>query len=92
MSFSKRIVVLGSLALLNFLQPLFAEERIDLEAAAIIGSQDLPQVLYIVPWKESAMDNMVVKPGMTLDDQLLKPLDRTVFKRQIEHYNSLESE
>lgn len=92
MRFSKRVVGTCCLLLFSFTPPLFAEKRIDLEGAAIIGSQDLPQVLYIVPWKESAMDSMVMKPGMTIEDQLLKPLDRTVFKRQIEHYKSLESE
>lgn len=78
--------------MVTFAPPLSAAERIELEGAAIIGNQDLPQVLYIVPWKESAMDNMVVKPGMRFKDQLLESLDRTVFKRQIEYYTSQESE
>ena len=87
-----RSLFLLTLALVSFSSPLLAEERIELEGAEIIGSQDLPQVLYIVPWKDSAMDNMVVKPGLKREDQLLKPLDRTVFKRQIELYQSQEAE
>jgi hypothetical protein len=88
--YSKRFCLLCFM-MMCFAMPLTAAERLELEGAAIIGNQDLPQVLYIMPWKESDMDNMVVKPGMRFKDQLLKPLDRTIFKRQIRHYTSQES-
>lgn len=91
MSFNRWLCLL-SLMMAHSITPLSAAERIELEGAAIIGNQDLPQVLYIMPWKESDMDNMVVKPSMRLKDQLLKPLDRTVFKRQIEQYKLQEGE
>lgn len=91
MSYSKQLYLLGAV-MIGITTSLSAAERLELEGAAIIGNQDLPQVLYIMPWKESDMDNMVVKPGMRFKDQLLKPLDRTVFKREIEYYKSREGE
>lgn len=80
---------LGVLLMATLCTPLFAVERLDLEGTNIVGSKDQPQVLYIVPWKESAMDHMIVKPGMRLEDQLLQPLDREIFKRQINFHQAL---
>ena len=84
-----RLLPLFALTLMILHAPLYAVERLDLEGTDIVGSKDQPQVLYIVPWKESAMDHMVVKPGMRLEDQLLQPLDRDIFKRQIDFYQAL---
>jgi len=32
---------------------IFAEDRLELEITVIKGNKELPQILYIVPWKES---------------------------------------
>lgn len=39
----------------------------------IIGDQELPQVLYIVPWKASTMPRVAVPKMSSLDQQLLLP-------------------
>lgn len=36
-----------------FSDTLYAEDRIDLETTIIKGNTELPQILYVVPWKEN---------------------------------------
>nr|MDJ0834158.1 hypothetical protein [Gammaproteobacteria bacterium] len=33
--------------------PLWAQEKLEMEGTAIIGNRELPKVLYIVPWKSA---------------------------------------
>jgi hypothetical protein len=66
-----------------------AEDRIDLQGTAIIGNQELPKVLYIVPWKESELPQLSEPPLESLIDEALTPLDREEFRRQVLYFNAL---
>ena len=60
-----------------------AEERIDMEAMSIIGNKELPNVLYILPWKQANLPEMVELPLSSLINDALQPLDRpTILRRQ----------
>ncbi|MEL7311939.1 MAG: hypothetical protein AAFN07_10540 [Pseudomonadota bacterium] len=67
-------------------------DSIQLNASQITGNQELPQVLYIVPWKNSDLGDLVGRPVNTLLDEVLAPADREVLKRQIAYYEDLNPE
>jgi len=63
-----------------------AETRIEMRGTAVIGNQELPQILYIVPWKKSGLPNMGRPPINQLVDEVLAPLDREEFRREIYYH------
>jgi len=67
----------------------YAEDRIDMEGTSIIGNQELPKILYIVPWKNSELPDMNQLPLQSLIDEILQPLDREEFQREVNYYHSL---
>jgi hypothetical protein len=55
---------------------------------AIIGDQESPLGLYIMPWRQSAAESGLDRPARLLEDQLM-PLDPDVFRRQVEYHRAL---
>lgn len=76
-------------ALLGVTAPAFAVDRLDLEGTEIKGNRELPKVLYIVPWKKPLPGDLVGRPVESLLDEALAPLDRDVFRRQIQYYRMM---
>ena len=66
-----------------------AEDKLNMQGTAIIGNQELPKVLYIVPWKKSEVPDMNQPPLESLIDEALQPIDREVFQRQVNYYHAL---
>jgi hypothetical protein len=66
-----------------------AQDRIELDATQITGNRELPKVLYIVPWKNSDLGDLVGKPANSLLDEVLQPVDRDVFRRENRYYDAL---
>ena len=64
-------------------------DRLDLDATSVTGNQELPRVLYILPWKESGLGDLTGKPVNSLLDEVLAPLDREVFQRQVKYFDQL---
>ena len=52
-------------------------------------NQELPKVLYIVPWQKSDPGDLIGRPVNTLLDEVLAPLDREEFIRQVDYYSDL---
>jgi hypothetical protein len=71
--------------------PAHAVDRADLEGTRIIGSRELPKVLYIVPWKPPVTGDLVGRPVQSLLDEALAPVDREIFRRQVQYHNQLHS-
>ena len=71
-----------------FAAQAMAEDRIDIDGASIVGNRELPKVLYIVPWKKPLSGELVGKPVQSLLDEVLAPVDRDVFRRQVEYHGS----
>jgi hypothetical protein len=67
-----------------------AEDRLQLDTTQITGNQELPKVLYIVPWKRSDLGDLLGKPANSLLDEVLQPIDRDVFKRENRYYDALK--
>ena len=64
-------------------------DRIDLGRTEITGNQELPKVLYIVPWQKADPGDLMGKPVNTLLDEVLAPIDREEFVRQVDYYGDL---
>lgn len=62
---------------------------LNLETTAIRGNQELPKVLYIVPWKDPAMAELAGRPVNSLVEEVLAPVDREVFRRQTRYFSQL---
>ena len=67
-----------------------ADETLELEGTSIIGNRELPKVLYIVPWKTAEIGDLEDRPVSSLQDEVLAPVDRDVFRRELRYYNQLE--
>ena len=65
-------------------------DKMELDATAVTGNRELPKVLYIVPWKKSDLGDLIGKPMNSLVDEVLAPVDRDVFKRQLRYYGALQ--
>jgi hypothetical protein len=64
-----------------------AEDRANLDTTQVIGSRELPKVLYIVPWKPPLPGELVGRPVESLLDEALAPVDRDVFRRQVVYHS-----
>jgi hypothetical protein len=64
-------------------------DTLDLGTTSITGNQELPKVLYIVPWKRSDLGDLMGRPINTLLDEVLAPVDPEVFERSLLFYESL---
>ena len=81
-----------SVALLSWLAvPAWPDDRADLEGTQIFGSRELPKVLYIVPWKQPLPTELVGRPASSLLDEVLSPIDRDVFEREVRYHSSLQA-
>lgn len=70
----------------------YAAERLNMEGTKIRGNQELPKVLYIVPWQEAEVPNLSQPPLQSLIDEALTPVDREVFQRKIRYYDALSAQ
>jgi len=69
-----------------------AVDRLDLGTATVTGDRDQPKVMYIVPWKKSDIGDMGGKPMNSLLDEVLAPVDREVFRRQVDYYGVIKAD
>ncbi len=69
--------------------PSSTATALDLDATAIRGNQELPKVMYIVPWKDAAMAELAGRPVNSLVEDVLAPVDREVFRRQTRYFHQL---
>lgn len=67
-----------------------AIDRVDLDTTNITGNRELPKVMYVVPWKHSDIGDLVGRPANSLLDEVLAPVDRNVFKREVQYYQALK--
>jgi hypothetical protein len=63
-----------------------AQDRADIDRTQIIGNQELPKVLYIVPWKKPIPGPLAARPRISVLDEALAPIERDEFRRQL-HYS-----
>lgn len=71
--------------------PCHAEETIALDGSTIVGNRELPKALHIVPWKSAETGDLAGRPMNSLLDEVLAPVDRDVFIRELEYYEAVHS-
>jgi hypothetical protein len=65
-----------------------AQDKADIDRTQIIGNRELPKVLYIVPWKKPLAGNLAGRPLVSVIDEPLAPLDKDVFRREMQYRSS----
>ena len=68
-----------------FASAAFAQDRAAIDRTQIIGNRELPKVLYIVPWKKPLPGELAGRPLQSVLDEALAPIDRDVFRRQLQY-------
>jgi len=70
----------------------FAADRMKLDETSIVGTRELPKVLYIVPWKDSNVGLLAgaAKPGRY--DAGMTPVERDTYAREIEYFEMLKGD
>ena len=83
-----------ALAAAAFMVPLagVAQDRADIDRSQIIGNRELPKVLYIVPWKKPLPGGLSGRPVASVLDEALAPVDRDVFRRQIQYEAQIQTQ
>ena len=64
-------------------------DSMELSRTEITGNQELPKVLYIVPWQKSDPGDLMGRPVNTLMDEVLAPIDREEFVRSVNYYGDI---
>jgi hypothetical protein len=69
-----------------------ARDEILLDPTQITGNRELPNVMYVVPWKRPDIGDMSGRPAKSLVDEALAPVDRDVFRRQNRYFTALQAQ
>ena len=67
-------------------------DRLNLGTATVTGDREQPKVMYIVPWKRSDIGDLAGKRMNSLVDEILAPVDRDVFKREVVYYHAVQAD
>ena len=69
----------------------YAEESTDevkeVSGISIVGNDEAPKSLFIVPWKSSEIGFESELAAQALLDGSLKPLDKEVFNRELDYFD-----
>ena len=80
-----RVLAAAALAAALCAAPAWSQDRADIDRTQIIGNRELPKVLYIVPWKKPVPGELSGRPVVSVLDEALAPVDRDVFRRQVQY-------
>ena len=70
--------------------PAATMDRLELDPTSIIGNKELPRVMVIVPWKRSDIGDLTGRPANTLLNEVLTPVDRDVFRRELRYFDAVQ--
>jgi hypothetical protein len=68
-----------------------AMDHLELDPTAITGNRELPKVMVIVPWKKAELGELTGRPANSLLNEVLEPVDREVFRRELRYFEVLEA-
>ncbi len=80
-------------ALISFLMisgQTFAADRLELDETSIVGSKELPKVLYIVPWQDTREGDMTRASLHGSSQKGMAAIDREVFQRELQYFEMLQ--
>ena len=64
---------------------------ITIETATIRGNQELPTVLYLVPWQPPEINSLDASQTADMTKNTIELIDRNSFKRLIEYHESFKA-
>lgn len=64
---------------------------ITIETATIRGNQELPTVLYLVPWQPPEINSLNASQTQDLTRNTIELIDRSSFKRLIQYHDSFKT-
>jgi hypothetical protein len=70
-------------------EPVDEPGRIELDTTVISGNQELPKVLYIVPWQAPADRPQLPAPDIDADDGLFRRLQPATHQRELLYLDNL---
>jgi len=88
---NRRWKVFVVLAMLAASGPGMAADAVNLDGATIVGNRELPKALHIVPWKSAEPGELSGRPMNSLVNEILAPVDRDVFLRELQYYEAVHS-
>tara|TARA_B100000446_G_C10310659_1_gene254877 strand:- start:125 stop:424 length:300 start_codon:yes stop_codon:yes gene_type:complete len=98
---NKYVFVLSAFLLSSVFSYVYAEEKstdnakadsnvITIETATIRGNQELPTVLYLVPWQLPEINALEATQTTDMTQHTIELIDRNSFKRLLEYHATLE--
>jgi len=69
-----------------------ARDEITLDPTQITGNKELPNVMYVVPWRRPDIGDLNGRPPRSLVNEVLAPVDRDVFRRQNRYFTALQTQ
>ena len=66
-------------------------DHLELDPTSITGNRELPKVMVIVPWKKAELGELTGRPANSLLNEVLEPVDREVFRRELRYFEALEA-
>jgi hypothetical protein len=69
-----------------------AHDRLQLDSTAITGNRELPKVMSIVPWKAAEPPGGPDRPMGSLIEEVLAPVDRDEFRREVTYFHDLTTQ
>ena len=88
---NQNLAKISAITTLLVVLPGQAQERLDLEGTEIIGNQELPKILYIVPWKAANRIEISTPVVGSIIDETLKPIDPAAFRRKINYHKAIST-
>lgn len=58
----------------------------------VVGTQEAPTVLNVVPWKDKEVKLEKKNPATSILNKALQPLDRDVLRREVQYFRSLQEQ
>ena len=68
----------------------FAQEARVVLRSTVVGNQEQPKVLYIVPWQSADSPQLNYQPLQNLVEDIFTPIDREQFLRQQSYRETLQ--
>lgn len=86
----RRLWVLILISLL-MVQAASAQEARVVLRSTVMGNQEQPKVLYIVPWQQAATPELIYQPLQSLVDGVFEQVDREEFLRELRYREKISA-
>ncbi len=64
----------------------------ELGGMSVLGNRELPKSLFVVPWRSPDLGKLIGRPGNSLLNESVEPIDREEFLLELEYYEALSRE